>query len=66
MTTFDTTQTEKPGSKALAELSFGLATLAGRFAAHRERRATRLALEKLSDRVLDDIGLTRAEIHTRF
>lgn len=31
-----------------------------------ERRTTRRALEALTDVALDDIGLTRAEIYTRF
>lgn len=31
-----------------------------------KRRATRRVLEALSDRELDDIGLTRSDIYTRF
>jgi len=65
MTTLDTTHTGT-GSKSIAAMSFSFATLTARFAAQRERRATRAALEKLSDRELDDIGLTRDEIRTRF
>jgi uncharacterized protein YjiS (DUF1127 family) len=41
-------------------------TLALRISASRKRRATRHALERLTDRELDDIGLSRAEIYRRF
>ena len=66
MTTLDTTHSHKPGARPLAQLSFNIATLAARLTAYRERRATRAALEKLSDRELEDVGLTRAEIYARF
>lgn len=41
-------------------------TAVERHDAARKRRTTRIALENLSDRELNDIGLTRAEIYTRF
>ncbi|RME16621.1 MAG: DUF1127 domain-containing protein [Alphaproteobacteria bacterium] len=41
-------------------------TLVGRVAEAQARRATRRALEKLTARELDDIGLTRADIYRRF
>ncbi len=47
-------------------LTRAIATLTAQVAEARERRATRQALEKLTDRELDDIGLTRGDIHRRF
>lgn len=43
-----------------------LESLADWAAAARKRRATRHMLERLSDRELNDIGLTRGDIYTRF
>lgn len=43
-----------------------LESLAERATAARKRRATRVLLERLSDRELNDIGLTRGDIYTRF
>lgn len=40
----------------------GLARIAAAITAWRDARATRAALSQLSDRELDDIGLTRSEI----
>ncbi|GKY88660.1 DUF1127 domain-containing protein [Sinisalibacter aestuarii] len=47
-------------------LTRSLEALAHRVAKARSRYATRVALEKLSDRELSDIGLTRGDIYTRF
>lgn len=44
-----------------------LASVVARVTAHYEARATRLALSKLSDHELDDIGLNRADlVHMNF
>lgn len=51
------TATTRPGL-----FSQPLARLAAAFTAWHEARATRIALSRLSDRELDDIGLSRHEI----
>jgi uncharacterized protein YjiS (DUF1127 family) len=43
----------------------GLSNLAWRWQQFSERRATYLALSKLDDRLLKDIGLTRADVEGR-
>lgn len=40
-----------------------LASIFAAFAAWNDKRATRKALEKLTDRELEDIGLVRGDIH---
>ncbi|MFX0544967.1 DUF1127 domain-containing protein [Roseovarius sp. S1116L3] len=45
-----------------APLGLGFARFAAAFTAWKDARATRKALSVLSDRELDDIGLTRADI----
>jgi len=50
---------------SLAALGAGLSSLAWRWTQFSERRATYLALSKLDDRLLKDIGLTRADVEER-
>lgn len=59
MTTLDTTRTGGHGA-TVGSVFYGLF---GRMAAWNDARVTRNALSKLSDRELDDIGLTRADIY---
>jgi uncharacterized protein YjiS (DUF1127 family) len=54
MTTIDTVRPAKAG--------FSLEGIFGRVAAWNDARITRKALYKLSDRELDDIGLSRGDI----
>ena len=53
--TYSTRTTANPLSGAMARTT-------ARFSAWREARATRKALSMLSDRALEDIGLTRGDI----
>jgi uncharacterized protein YjiS (DUF1127 family) len=48
--------------QTLAALWAGVSSLVARWQSYTERRATYLALAKLDDRMLKDIGLTRADI----
>jgi uncharacterized protein YjiS (DUF1127 family) len=43
-------------------MSFGFPGMLGALAAWNDARVTRKALSKLSDRELEDIGLTRSDI----
>ena len=54
----------RPYVAAGSAAGFGsfFAKIAGAFAAWKEANATRKALSSLTDRELDDIGLTRADI----
>lgn len=65
MTAIDTTL-RATGFAVAPRFTRFIETLAGRAAEARKRRATRVALERLSDRELNDIGLTRADIYARF
>lgn len=65
MTAIDTTL-RATGFAVAPRLTRAIETLAGRIVAARRRYVTRIALEKLSDRELDDIGLTRGDIYARF
>lgn len=56
MATLDTTHASHAGFGSLISRVFATIT------AWNERRATRNALSQLSDRELDDIGLTRGDI----
>jgi len=66
MTLFDQTTLRSHGFAFAPRLTSALESLAARVRARRDRRATRAALAKLTDRELDDIGLTRADIYSRF
>ncbi len=50
-------------TRASGSLSGLFSAIATRVAKWREASATRVALNKLSDRELDDIGLTRGDIN---
>jgi uncharacterized protein YjiS (DUF1127 family) len=50
---------------AFAAVGAGLSSLAWHWQQYSERRATYLALSKLDDRLLKDIGLTRADVEGR-
>lgn len=66
MSVIETTTLRSHGFAFAPRLTRAIETLAARLAEARERRSTRLALEKLSDRELDDIGLTRGDVFRRF
>lgn len=66
MSVIDHTILRSHGFAFAPRLTRAIETLAARIAERRERRATRAALEKLSDHELADIGLTRGDIYTRF
>jgi uncharacterized protein YjiS (DUF1127 family) len=65
MTAIDTTL-RATGFAVAPHLTRAIETIAERLMAARRRQITRIALEKLSDRELDDIGLTRGDIYARF
>jgi uncharacterized protein YjiS (DUF1127 family) len=58
MSAIDTSRPAAPGLRGV------LAHLLHSFASWNDARATRSALSKLTDRELDDIGLTRGDIDT--
>lgn len=58
MAVIETTRTARPGVAMGSVFSRFVAA----FAAWNEKRVTRNALYRLTDRELDDIGLTRADI----
>ncbi|MBS8226602.1 DUF1127 domain-containing protein [Vannielia litorea] len=61
MAFFDAT-TRASGSTFAGKLAHFLTRPAGVIADWNDRRVTRKALSKLTDRELDDIGLTRADV----
>lgn len=65
MTAIDTTL-RATGFAFSARLTRGIETLADRLSDARKRRATRIALDQLTDSQLTDIGLTRADVFSRF
>lgn len=65
MTAIDTTL-RATGYAFAPRITRLIEAIAERRAEARKIRATRIALEKLSDRELNDIGLTRADIYSRF
>ena len=54
----------RPTAIRRAPTGFGIARLLAAITAWNDARATRKALSVLSDRELDDIGLTRADVAT--
>ncbi len=66
MTIIDQTTLRSHGFAFAPRITRALETLAARAAERRDRRATRRELEKLSDRELQDIGLTRGDIYSNF
>lgn len=52
------------GAISIFRLMQGLGSIGESFAAWNDARVTRNALSRLTDRELDDIGLTRADIDT--
>lgn len=63
MTSFDQHALRGTSLAIAPRLSRAIETLAARFTAKQKRRATRRALEQLSDSELDDIGLCRGDIY---
>lgn len=61
MTTLDTTRTTDRVFGA--NIGSAITGVIGRMAAWNDARVTRNALSKLTDRELDDIGLTRGDIY---
>ncbi len=64
MTAFDATASGAVRVSLVDRIAHALATLAATYADWKDQRATRKALSALSDRELDDIGLTRADLDT--
>lgn len=62
MAAFETTRLTVDGLSFGGRLSETIANLFGTIAAWNDARMTRNALAKLSDRELDDIGLSRSDI----
>ncbi|MBD3765948.1 MAG: DUF1127 domain-containing protein [Rhodobacterales bacterium] len=62
MAAYETTRPAPFGAITVFRLVQGLGRLWAALAAWNEARVTRAALERLSDRELDDIGLCRADI----
>ncbi len=62
MAAFETTRLTVDGLSFGGRLSETFTSMFGTLAAWNDARMTRNALAKLSDRELDDIGLTRADI----
>ena len=61
MTAFDAAATE-PRASIADRISHVVASIAATYADWKDQRATRQALSALTDRELDDIGLSRADI----
>ncbi|SMH34733.1 DUF1127 domain-containing protein [Maritimibacter sp. HL-12] len=66
MSVIDTTTLRSHGFAFAPRLTRAIETIAARIAEAQERRATRRALERLSDHELEDIGLTRGDVYHRF
>jgi uncharacterized protein YjiS (DUF1127 family) len=64
MAAFETTRLTVDGLSFGGRLSETIANMFGAIAAWNDARLTRNALAKLSDRELEDIGLSRADIDT--
>lgn len=62
MTTLDLTRGSRSGRLFPATVLATVATLFGQISAWNDARMTRNALSRLTDRELDDIGLSRADI----
>ncbi|MFP4273657.1 MAG: DUF1127 domain-containing protein [Paracoccaceae bacterium] len=62
MAAFDTNRTQFPAAGTPGRIGFGFPGLLGSLAAWNDSRATRKALSRLSDRELEDIGLSRGDI----
>jgi len=63
MATFNTTRPTTFGTGFGTRLTAVIATYTAAFAKWNDARATRKALSSLSDRELDDIGLSRGDIY---
>jgi len=62
MAAFDTTRTNYETAALAGRFGAGIVAIIGKFAAWNDARATRNALARLTDRELDDIGLSRGDI----
>lgn len=62
MTAFDTTRVFETGRSFGGRVSAFAASIIDTIVAWNDRRMTREALSKLTDRELDDIGLSRGDI----
>lgn len=62
MAAFDTTRPHFAAAPAAGRSNSFLLSLMAAFSAWNDARVTRKSLGKLTDRELDDIGLTRADI----
>lgn len=63
MAAFETTRTAPFGAISTFHAIQSVGAVFGKFAAWNDARVTRNALGKLSDRELDDIGLSRSDIN---
>jgi uncharacterized protein YjiS (DUF1127 family) len=64
MAAFDTNRPQIGSAGNAGRIALGFASMLGSLAAWNDARMTRKALSRLSDRELDDIGLSRADIDT--
>lgn len=62
MATIDTHRTHANDRVFGSNIGSAITAIVGRIAAWNDARVTRRALDKLTDRELDDIGLSRADI----
>ena len=62
MAAFDTARTSHGKPAVPGRMSFGFPGMLGALAAWNDARVTRKALSRLTDRELEDIGLTRGDI----
>lgn len=62
MTAFDANTSDARRTSFVDRVGHTVATLAAAYTNWKDQRATRAALSALSDRELDDIGLSRADI----
>ena len=62
MASIELTRSSADGARVGARLLSVVSGLGDRFAAWNDARLTRNALSRLSDRELDDIGLTRGDL----
>lgn len=64
MAAFDTTHPARDAHGFVSRIAFPFTALVQGVLDWNDARATRVSLQKLSDRELDDIGLSRSEIET--
>ncbi len=63
MAVFESTRTQYQAGGFASRIIYTIAAAVAAVAEWNDARATRIALDRLTDRELDDIGLNRADIH---